>query len=339
MAGIECGSQVVLCDTPIRIDTYKGCSHACKYCFVKRKSDITNIEPVNCVKSLRGFIEGKRTITTSWCDWNIPLHWGGLSDPFQPCEKQYRISYECLKIFAETKYPFIVSTKGSLIAGDEYLDLLKQCNAVVQISMICNKYDVIEQGCPTYEERLKVVEKVSKAAKRVNIRVQPYMPEVFNDLMDNIPRLKKAGAYGLQIEGMKFIKKMPGMEKVGGDWCYPLKTLERDFTKIKRQCHKYGLKFYCAENRLRYLGDDMCCCGIDGLEEFKGNSFNLCHFYNDDVVKPTEQMNKIGTAKCFNSLCQTGSNFKEIKQMSFTQKMIDEFTNKSDNYKSIFGKK
>ncbi len=29
----ECGSQVILCDLPVRMDTYKGCSHNCKYCF------------------------------------------------------------------------------------------------------------------------------------------------------------------------------------------------------------------------------------------------------------------------------------------------------------------
>lgn len=36
----EYGSQIVLCDLPIRFDTYKGCSHNCKYCFVQRKKDM-----------------------------------------------------------------------------------------------------------------------------------------------------------------------------------------------------------------------------------------------------------------------------------------------------------
>ena len=29
--GIDCGSQVVLCEYPIRLDTYEGCSHDCRY--------------------------------------------------------------------------------------------------------------------------------------------------------------------------------------------------------------------------------------------------------------------------------------------------------------------
>ena len=111
----NCGTQVVLCDLPIRFDTYKGCSHQCKYCFVQNKTDLTNIGKGETVKSLRDFIEGKRTKETRWCDWDIPLHWGGMSDPFQPAEKKNKLSLECLKLFKETQYPFVVSTKGKLI--------------------------------------------------------------------------------------------------------------------------------------------------------------------------------------------------------------------------------
>lgn len=31
--GVACGSQAVLCEYPIRFDTFTGCSHGCKYCY------------------------------------------------------------------------------------------------------------------------------------------------------------------------------------------------------------------------------------------------------------------------------------------------------------------
>lgn len=139
--GCKCGSQIILCNLPVRFDTYRGCSHGCRYCFAQKKNDISHIERDESVDGLRSFIEGKRGNETEWCDWNIPIHWGGMSDPFQPVEKQIHASYECLKLLAETKYPFVVSTKGRLIADPEYLDLLAQCNCVLQISMVCSKYD------------------------------------------------------------------------------------------------------------------------------------------------------------------------------------------------------
>lgn len=293
--GCKCGSQVILCNLPVRFDTYRGCSHGCRYCFAQKKNDISHIERDESVEGLRSFIEGKRGQETSWCDWNIPIHWGGMSDPFQPIEKKVRASYECLKLLAETKYPFVVSTKGRLVADPEYLDLLAQCNCVVQISMVCSKYDRMEAGCPSYEERLGILATVSPRVKRTIVRIQPYMPEVFRDVLDNIPRVAAAGAHGIVVEGMKFFRGKPGMVKIGGDFCYPKDRLKSDFEEIRAQAHRNGLKFYSGENRLRAMGDDMTCCGIEGLEGFRPNEYNLCMIMNGKKPEPTEQMKKIGT--------------------------------------------
>lgn len=260
-----------------------------------------------------------------------------MSDPFQPIEKGIRASYECLKLFAETGYPFVVSTKGKLIADPEYLKLLEKCNCVVQISMVCSKYDKLEPGTPSYEERLKILKTITPRVRRVIIRVQPYMPEVFNDVMANIPRLATAGAYGIVVEGMKFYKGKKGMVKIGGDNCYPLNVLRMHFESIRAECHRNGMKFYAGENRLRAMGDDMCCCGIDGLKGFKGNDYNLCMLMNGKNPKPTELMKQIGTGGCFQSLNQVAGSNKSINNMSFYGLMQAELAGKTDYYKKVFG--
>lgn len=76
--GCKCGSQIILCNLPVRFDTYRGCSHGCRYCFAQKKNDISHIERDESVDGLRSFIEGKRGNETEWCDWNIPIHWGGI---------------------------------------------------------------------------------------------------------------------------------------------------------------------------------------------------------------------------------------------------------------------
>ena len=60
--GVDCGSQITVCEYPIRLDTYKGCSHECKYCFARSKSDIKNIKPLHSEKALRSFIKGQREV-------------------------------------------------------------------------------------------------------------------------------------------------------------------------------------------------------------------------------------------------------------------------------------
>jgi DNA repair photolyase len=334
----ECGSQVAICDVPIRFDTYEGCSHGCKYCFVQKKAELCDIKKGESINSLIRFINGERGKKTNWCDWNIPLHWGGTSDPFQPVEKTFRYSYEALKVFAETQYPFIVSTKGKLVAEPEYLELLGKCNCVVQISMACSIYDKIEPGCPNFEERLIMLEKVAKVA-RVNVRVQPYMIEAHEEIKKNIERFAKAGAYGVIFEGMKFARKQKGLVKVGSDMCYPIKALKPRFEELKRLCHKYGLKFYSGENRLRKMGDSLCCCGIDGMQGFQENKFNINHFVNGDTQEPTQIMQRINTADCWNGKFQAAGVGQVLKTRSFYDMMITEYKTQKQYYENILSLK
>ena len=306
----KCGSQIVLCNLPIRFDTYVGCSHGCRYCFVQKKNgQLEAVKKGDTVESLKAFVQGKRSGETAWCDWNIPIHWGGMSDPFQPVEKKYGYSLECLKYLAETKYPFVVSTKGRLAASPEYLELLAECNCVVQISMVCSRYDQLEKGAPSYEERLEMLRTISPRVKRTIVRIQPFMHEVLQDVLKNLPRVKAAGAHGVVVEGMKFAKAKPGLVRVGGDCVYPIELLRADFEQIKAEAHRCGLVFYSGENRLRNMGDDMTCCGIEGLDGFK-----------------------------FKTLNQTAGSGQKISKQSLAGIMQNELAQKADYYRKIFGK-
>lgn len=322
--GVDCGSQAVLCEYPVRLDTYSGCSHGCKYCFARTKVDIEKVTMKNCAKQLRGFIEGKRNGVTKWCDWAIPLHWGGLSDPFQPVERRAGASLECLKIFAETKYPVIISTKGKLITEEPYLSILRECNAVVQVSMVCSSYDRMEPGAPSFEERLSMVARLAGNCRRVIVRAQPYITGVKREFLSNIPRFAKAGAHGVTVEGMKFKKGKPGLVKVRGDYCYPEDLLEAHYALIRDACHDAGLAFFCAENRLRPMGDSPACCGCGDLPGFRGNRFNAVSLLNGIDCAPTERMKEVGTAMCFKAIHQSPGSSIELRNESFASQMAKE---------------
>jgi len=328
----SCGSQVFLCDLPIRFDTYVGCSHACKYCFVLKKHDISDIKKGESVESLKRFISGHRTKDTVWADWPIPLHWGGMADPFQPCEAIHKVSLECLKVLAETQYPVVISTKGKIIAEDEYLDVLSQCNAITQISLVSPQFDKLELGAPTFAERIEVIRKVAPRVKRLIVRCQPYTREILGDLLRQIPLYKEIGVYGVIVEGMKYFKKMPGTVRIGGDFCYPKKALTSDFKLAREACHEHDLKFYSGENRLRNMGDSLCCCGVNKDDDiFKNdkhdnvhpNTANLNHMlYNKEGYVFSEAQSEIGSAMPFKTLIQTGIAYKVIDQkMSFKSAM------------------
>lgn len=179
---------------------------------------------------------------------------------------------------------------------------------------------------------------LSPIVKRTIVRIQPYMHEVLKDVLETLPRLKEAGAYGVVVEGMKFQKKKPGLVRIGGDSCYPIDLLRADFEQIRAEAHRNGLAFYCGENRLRTMGDDMTCCGIDGLEGFRPNTYNICMMINGKNPQPSERMKQVGTAEAFKTLNQSAGSPKIIAKHSFAGMMQRELSEKPEYYKLIFGK-
>lgn len=332
----RCGSQIVLCDVPVRFDTYKGCSHGCQYCFTQRNNDdMLDIRIDETASVLRRWISGKRSTETVWCDWGIPLHWGGLSDPFQPIERELRESYRCLEVFAETGYPFIVSTKGKLLTDPDYLDLLRRCNAVVQVSLVSPKYDAIEIGAPTYRERMDMLPALAENSKRLIIRAQPYLREAKADIIRALPEYKARGVHGIVLEGMKSLKKLPGFVKMGADFVYPTAALRGDLEEIRRAAHRAGLVFYCGENRLRSMGDELCCCGIEGLEGFRPNRANLNHALFGDDFGYTDRQREPGTGDAFRPLHQTTIASRVFRTNSYEQNF--EMVLKDRNFLKIMG--
>lgn len=318
----SCWSQIILCDFPIRFDTYKWCSHQCKYCFVTRKKDLSNISPLEWEVALKNFIEWRRNDETKWCDWKIPLHWWGMSDPFQPIEKVHKISYKCLKVFAETKYPFIVSTKWKIIAEEEYLELLEKCNAVVQVSLVSPRYDEIESWCPSFNERIEMIKKIAPRVKRLIVRAQPYMVDLKDELIKNLKLYKEIWVYGISLEWMKFFKKKEWFIKIWPDYCYPKEILEKHFKEIRTEAHRLWLKFYSAENRLRYLWDSLWCCGADWLEWFKWNNANFNHrLFDEKNFCYTEKMKEVWTWWCWSWMNQDTVSNTVLRNKSYQDLM------------------
>ena len=59
--------------------------------------------------------------------------------------------------------------------------------------------------------------------------------------------------------------------------------LQEHFELFKTKTHKLGMKFFVGENRLRQMGDSLCCCGCDDL--FRVNTFNCNHLLNGDKTE------------------------------------------------------
>jgi len=316
---IKTGSQILHCSNPLNFDTYKGCSHECEYCFAKRGNNITKIKNGGGWISFKNWINGERNEFTKWCSRELPIHIGGLSDPYQPIEKIEKRTRKVLEYIEKTKpdYPLIISTKGVNVLKRD-LKLISNMNVAIQISMISPDFDEIEPNAPTYNQRLNSLQEISLNCKRLLIRVQPYILESKEYLLQILSEYKKQGVHGIIIEGMKWRSMKDGLVKVGADCCFPRQVLIDDFKEIKAECYNVGLKFYCAENRLRDMSDSLNCCGVDGMDGFIEQTYNITHhLFGKKVID--SNMENIGSAAPFAVVEQTGSFYKGIELMSFKE--------------------
>jgi len=106
------------------INPYVGCGHGCRYCyasFMKRFTghrepwgefiDVKVNAPQLLVKQLKRAKRGVVTLST-------------VTDPYQPVEKKYRLTRDCLRALLDCQFPINILTRSSLCLRD--LDLFKQ---------------------------------------------------------------------------------------------------------------------------------------------------------------------------------------------------------------------
>lgn len=116
------GNEGDKCNYTTRLDVYGcGCQHNCSYCYARSLLDFRNLwNPTS--PSVADIEKVKRKIAKLPKD-TPALRLGGMSDMFAPIEKKYRVTYETIKALNENRIPYLIVTKGAMVADDEYIEL------------------------------------------------------------------------------------------------------------------------------------------------------------------------------------------------------------------------
>ena len=167
------------------INAYRGCSHACTYCFARPSHawlDLNIAEgferqvvvKVNAVERLRVEIAPRR-----WA--GEPIAMGTNTDPYQRCEAIYRLTRGLLEVLAAARNPFSILTKSTLVVRD--LDVLaeaaRRTDVAVNLSIGTLDPEVwraTEPGTPHPQRRLEVVARLNQAGIRCGVLVAPVLP-------------------------------------------------------------------------------------------------------------------------------------------------------------------
>ncbi len=243
---------------------YKGCTHACVYCYAKaekyRPNDFDSLVQarVNAPQVLRRQLPRLKKGV---------VHLGSACDPYQFIEKELGLTKKVIQVLNEYKFPVGVLTKSDLVIRD--LDLFTE-SIWSEVGFTITTTDkklsaLLEPGAPSPKKRLKALRKLSDAGIHTGVWLMPIVP-FLEDSDENIESVisaaKENGAeYVMHStmtmkdwqakEFLSFIKKeFPELTKkyksiYAG---YRYSPIPEYTEKIKaRTTHyrkKYGLPFY-----------------------------------------------------------------------------------------------
>lgn len=295
------------CGNPFRIDTYKGCDYGCKYCFAQNRGgnfvnqfQIADFEIIkkNFKKAFDEPHKNFKNITIEMLRHKVPLHLGGLSDPFQTREKEFKNTFKLIQLTKKYNYPMIISTKTDNIPL-EYFEYLDPNIHAFQISLISLNEEYIrkiETNTPTPQSRINLILELKKRGFWVGVRIQPLVDLKEAELL--VEKISGEIDY-ITVEHIKIgndnsnkqqLFKMFNLNPKDFISCgreYEFKT-EIKLKNIIRLKEISKCPIGCGDNDLHELSDSNNCCGIDTINE----NFNGWIKYNSMYINQTGDRTK-----------------------------------------------
>lgn len=180
------------------INAYRGCSHACTYCFARPTHEYLGlgigedfdrriVVKVNAVERLEVELRSPR-----WSGEHIAM--GTNTDPYQKAEGRYHLTRGIVQVLTRHANPFSLLTKSTLVLRD--LDLLAEAaqKTDVRINLSVGTLDrdvwrISEPGTPPPDKRLEAVRRLNDAGVTCGVLVAPVLP----GLSDRDDQLEEVG--------------------------------------------------------------------------------------------------------------------------------------------------
>jgi DNA repair photolyase len=184
------------------INPYRGCSHACVYCFARPTHEFLGFDAgrdfereivvkVNAPEVLRAELQRR-----SWRREHVAL--GTNTDPYQWVEGRYRLMEGIWEALLEAENPCSVLTKSPLLLRD--IDLMRKLtsgpgfSACLSIPTLDEKaWRATEPHTPNPRARLEAVAELSRAGIPTGVLIAPLMPGI-NDSPSQLEPLLAAAA-------------------------------------------------------------------------------------------------------------------------------------------------
>ena len=289
---IQITRQFAFCPNAFRIDLYKNCTYGCKYCFANMDWaetkgveaydwDLADMGKIKRIfkKALETDDESK-DILVELIRHRVPIHCGGMSDPFQPRENKFHLTEQLIDLSNQYNYPIQFSTKTSNVSDSIRNKLNKSIHAF-QISIAGWDDEYIrkwECNTPTASERLNFVKQLRDAGFWCSVRIQPIIDiEQCEKLCYNLGDIPSyvtlehfKSIYDVHSNMSAFNSLCDNKEDFvaeGGKIQVRRDIKIRNINRLKQILNSNGVKVGVGDNDLHYMSDSRCCCGTDCINE------------------------------------------------------------------------
>jgi len=219
-------SKSRLYDTDYSINPYRGCLHACVYCYAplvlreKRKwgnfIDVKINAPEILEKQLKKIKSGNILISS-------------VTDPYNPLERKYQITRKILEKLKDKDFFVSILTKSNLVLRD--VDLLKQMRCDVGITITTFNEEarkIFEPNTISSEERLKVLDELKNQGIKTYIFFGPLLPYISDmNLEKTIEKFASVKPSNIIIDRLNV--------KSSYQWKIIEKVLEKNYPQLLNQ--------------------------------------------------------------------------------------------------------
>ena len=174
-------------DIPFRysVNPYRGCAHGCSYCYARPYHEYLGLN-AGLDFETKVFVKHRAPeLLRDWLasdEWNPEsITFSGVTDCYQPAEREFRLTRGCLEVALEALQPIFIITKNALVTRD--LDLLHDMADWHTVSVAISITSLDPELCRTMEPRtstpaarLGAVRQLSEAGIPTRVMVAPVIP-------------------------------------------------------------------------------------------------------------------------------------------------------------------
>ncbi len=218
------------------LNPYRGCTHACHYCFARRYHRQFELDAgdefasVILVKRNIAAVLQRELDRPAWRREQVAV--GTATDPYQPIEGHYRLTRACLEALARGRTPIGLVTKGPMVVRD--IDVLSDvaraasCRVYLSVPTVDDDaWRTLEPGTASPMQRLRAVRQLVDAGLDAGVLMAPIVPG-FSSSRAKLERTVKAIAdHGARFLGCNVMYLQDGTRT------HFMNFLERQFPAMR----------------------------------------------------------------------------------------------------------